>query len=148
MSSENPTDPKAKDTGAENTPQNEPEQKNAGSDLDNLKAILREVVNEAINEKKVTKEAQEVQDYNNKIAKAVSTAQSNLIRPTIDDGSKHVDYVKKVIADDTRRRLQDSEGKSRYSESDPVEFTKAKILILKKMGLTEEEIAREMKDYL
>lgn len=117
-----------------------------GTSLDDLKSLIKTSVAELLKDYQ-PQIREELQDYNTKIAQAVNKSQSTLIRPKLNN-EQPIAYVKRVLEEDSRRRLQDSQGKNRYNENNVEEFTKAKIVILKQIGLTEEEIAEEMKDII
>lgn len=115
--------------------------------LDQLKELIKTTVAEVIAASKIEDTRKQIEEYNSKMADMVSNTQAKIIKPNIDNGQQHIEYVNKVLREDARMRLQSSDGRARYGESSE-DFTKAKIIILKKMGLNEDEIARELKDML
>lgn len=115
--------------------------------LDELKSFMKSTVEEVLANSKSAEARQQIEEYNSKIAESVKASQASIIKPTLANGQKSVDYIKRVLDEDSRRRFQHGEGKALYSDKGE-EFTKAKIVILKKMGLNEEEIAKELGDLI
>lgn len=115
--------------------------------LSELKEFMKATVEDVLKNSKVEETRKQIEDYNNKIANSVKNTQASLIIPTIEDGQRHIDYIKRVLEEDNRRRFQSGEGKAVYSDKGE-DFTRAKIIILKKIGLTEEEIAQNLADIL
>lgn len=115
--------------------------------LSALRNLIKETVSEVLASSQTEKARKEAEDYNTKVADLVSNTQAKIIKPNIDNGQRHLEYVNKVLKEDARMRLQSSDGRVRYGQ-DHEGLTKAKIILLKKMGLTEEEISKEVGDLL
>lgn len=115
--------------------------------LSALKDIIKQTVSEVLAASETEKSRKQAEEYNAKVADLVSNTQAKIIKPNLDNEQRHIEYVTKVIKEDARMRLQSSDGRARYGESTE-DFTKAKIVLLKKMGLQEAEIARELSDLL
>lgn len=115
--------------------------------LSELKEFMKTTVEDVLKNSKLDETRKQAEEYNAKVADSVKNTQASLIRPKIEDGQRHIDYIKRVLEEDNRRRFQSSEGKAVYSDKGE-DFTRAKIIILKKIGLTEEEIAQNLADIL
>lgn len=115
--------------------------------LSELKEFMKTTVEDVLKSSKAEETRKQIEEYNTKVADSVKNTQASLIRPKIEDGQRHIDYIKRVLEEDNRRRFQSSEGKAVYSDKGE-DFTRAKIIILKKIGLTEEEIAQNLADIL
>lgn len=113
--------------------------------LDELKSFMKATVEDVLANSKAAETRKQIEEYNSKIAESVKDSQASIIKPTLADGQKSVDYIKRVLDEDNRRRFQSSEGKAYYSDKGE-DFLKAKIILLKKIGLTEEEIAKQISD--
>lgn len=130
------------------TPEIAPNESLVNSDtLSALKDVIRQTVSEVLAASETEKARKQAEEYNSKVADLVSNTQAKIIKPNIDNGQRHLEYVNKVIEEDARLRMQNSDGRARYGESTE-DFTKAKIILLKKMGLQEAEIAKELGDLL
>lgn len=116
-------------------------------DLSELKSFMKATVEEVIASSKSEEARKQAEDYNTKIAESVKNTQASLIKPNITNGQRHTDYIKGVLDEDNRRRFQSGEGKALYSDKGE-DFIKAKIVLLKKIGLSEEEIAENLRDIL
>lgn len=116
-------------------------------DLNELKSFMKATVEEVIASSKTEEARKQAEDYNTKIAESVKNTQASLIKPNITNGQRHTDYIKGVLDEDNRRRFQSGEGKALYSDKGE-DFIKAKIVLLKKIGLSEEEIAENLRDIL
>lgn len=115
--------------------------------LSALKDIIKQTVSEVLAASETEKSRKQAEEYNAKVADLVSNTQAKIIKPNLDNEQRHIEYVTKVIKEDARVRMQSADGRARYGESTE-DFTKAKIVLLKKMGLQEAEIARELSDLL
>lgn len=115
--------------------------------LSELKEFMKTTVEDVLKNSKAEEVRKQAEEYNSKVADSVKNTQASLIRPKLEDGQRHIDYIKRVLEEDNRRRFQSSEGKALYSDKGE-DFTRAKIIILKKIGLTEEEIAQNLADIL
>lgn len=115
--------------------------------LSALKDIIKQTVSEVLAASETEKSRKQAEEYNAKVADLVSNTQAKIIKPNLDNEQRHIEYVTKVIKEDARVRMQSADGRARYGESTE-DFTKAKIVLLKKMGLQEVEIARELSDLL
>lgn len=115
--------------------------------LEQLKELIKVTVTEVIAASKTEESRKQIEEYNSKVSELVSNTQAKIVKPNLGDNQSHLEYVNKVLKEDARQRLQSSDGRVRYGE-DPESLTKAKIILLKKMGLNENEIAMEIKDLL
>lgn len=115
--------------------------------LDELKSFMKATVEDVLANSKTSETRKQAEEYNSKIAESVKDSQASIIKPTLANGQKSVDYIKGVLDEDNRRRFQSGEGKALYSDKGE-DFLKAKIVLLKKIGLTEEEIAKELGDII
>lgn len=115
--------------------------------LEELKNFMKATVEDVLKNSKLEETRKLAEDYNNKVAESVKNTQASLIKPNIADGQKHTEYIKRVLDEDNRRRFQSGEGKALYSDKGE-DFIKAKIILLKKIGLSEEEIAKNLSDIL
>lgn len=112
-----------------------------------LKNMIKTSVDEALKNSKFEETRKQAAEYNAMMAETVKSSQASLLKSDLPNGQTPVDYIKGVLDEDNRRRFQHGEGKALYSDKGE-DFKKAKIVLLKKMGLTEEEIADQLKDIL
>lgn len=115
--------------------------------MDEFQSIIKATVEGVLQNSKLDETRKQASDYNARMAESVKNSQATLIKPNITDGQKHTDYIERVLTEDDRRRKQSGEGKARYSDKGE-DFIKAKIVLLHKMGLNKEEIAKELADIL
>lgn len=115
--------------------------------MDQFQAIIRSTVDDVLKNSKLDEARKQAEEYNAKIAESVKNSQASIIKSNRANGQTSTDYIKRVLAEDNRRRFQSGEGKALYSDKGE-DFVKAKIVLLHKMGLKEEEIAKELEDIL
>lgn len=111
--------------------------------VDDFKSVIQSTVESVLKANRSEEFRQQAAEYNTKIAEAVQTSQATLMKPT-DNSKFDLSYIENVFKEDDRKRRQHPEGKALYSETGE-DFLKAKIILLKKIGLNNEEILREIK---
>lgn len=121
-----------------------PQSQNITLAADDLRNIIQSTVESVLNASRTSEYRKQAEEYNTRIAEAVQSSQANLMKP--EDNSKYdLKYIERVFEEDNIKRKQHPEGKALYSDKGE-DFIKAKIIVLKKIGLTNEEIAKELKD--
>lgn len=111
--------------------------------VDDFKSVIQSTVESVLKANRSEEFREKAAEYNEKIATAVNQSQAQLLKP--EDNSKFdMNYIHNVFAEDDRKRRHHPEGKALYGEKGE-DFIKAKIILLKKIGLSDEEILKELK---
>lgn len=116
-------------------------------DMNEFQAIIKSTVEGVLKNSQLDESRKQAEEYNSKVAESVKSSQASLIKSKRANGQTTTDYIKTVLNEDNRRRFQSGEGKALYSDKGE-DFVKAKIVLLHKIGLNEEEIAKELADIL
>lgn len=142
-----------KDSVQSQTPESQPDvqvdnvqsapQQTVTLNVEDFKSVIQSTVESVLKANRSEEFRQQAAEYNAKVAEVVKNSQATLMKPS--DGSVFdINYIENVFKEDDRKRRQHPEGKALYGETGE-DFLKAKIILLKKIGLTNEEILREIK---
>lgn len=124
------------------------QQKTITMGVDEFKSYIDSAVKAGVETIKQDYNRLKVEEYNKKISEAVENSQASILSSGIKTNDPNiVNYVNRVIEEDLTSRISSYDGTKYYPNTEEG-LIKQKILILKKMGLTEEEIANEMSKYI
>lgn len=142
----NDTELKQQEQQADSTQSNNSQTVTMG--VDELKALINESIANAVLKTKEELATQRREEFQKIVQDSVKNTQATLITPKEPVSTVNAqDYVNKVITEDTTRRYASPEGRVLYSEKGE-DFLKAKILIMRKIGLTPEQIAENIRDLI
>lgn len=110
--------------------------------VEDFKSVIQSTIESVLKSSRTEQFRKDAEQYNTKIAEAVQNSQATIMKPAT-DVKYDLNYINNVFIEDDRKRRLHPEGKALYAETGE-DFLKAKIILLKKIGLTNEEILKEI----
>lgn len=124
------------------------QQKTITMGVDEFKSYIDSAVKAGIDTIKQDYNRLKVEEYNKKISEAVENSQASILSSSVKTNDVNIaNYVNKVIEEDLTSRLSSYDGTKYYPNTEEG-LIKQKILILEKMGLTRDEISKEMAEII
>lgn len=116
--------------------------------VEELKALINESIANAVLKTKEELNTQRREEFQKIVQDSVKNTQSTLMTPKEPVTTANAqEYVNKVISEDMTRRYTSPDGRALYSQQGE-DFLRAKILVMKKIGLTPEQIAENIRDLI